>query len=139
MGAHHLDKSPSKGPNRVLGVVRFVRVNGGAPGRWHQRLITLVKLQPNDPYARFREMMCRTLEIAVAYVQLGVTALASIEFRYRQIQMVEELDKGKVATSSGELGFEVILCSAVVRRSGLCVCPALVSGSLQSLRERPPF
>jgi len=124
MEAYQFEDSPVRGPATVLWCVKFMRTNGGSPLGWHQRWMTITKLQPSDPYAAFHECNCRILELAVTYDQLGVTALASMEYVCRQIQMIEEKYKDKNTSTSSE-SFEASLYAGVTHRSGLCISPQL--------------
>ena len=115
--------SPVKGPVTVAWCCRFMRDHGGSPTGWHTRWVSLTRMQANDSYVILHDHFCKTLEMMVVYDQLQVGALAAAEYVTRQIQMVEEKYKDKVA--GGDDSLEQALFSGQAHRSGLCLCPAL--------------
>ena len=117
--------SPVRGPGTVLWVARFMKMHGGSPTGWHQRWVSITKLQQTDSGVALHEHFCKTFEIMVSFDQLAVGALASAEYCVRQIQMVEERWRDRVAGSADDLASEATLFSGSITRGTICVCPAL--------------
>ena len=115
--------SPVKGPVTIVWCCRFMRDHGGSPTGWHTKWLSLTRMQANDSYVILHDHFSKVLEMMVVYDQLQVGALAAAEYVVRQIQMIEEKYKDKVA--GAEDAVEQALFSGQVHRSGLCLCPAL--------------
>jgi hypothetical protein len=135
--------SPVKGPATALWCCKFIAEHGGSPQGWHSRWLSLVRLQPSDPYVQLHKMCLRTLEIMLTYDQLALSALASAEYLFRQVQMVEERYRDKVHGANSDSSLETNLFSGSVNKSGLCIAPPLsewianeLKGEAAILKER---
>ena len=127
--------SPVRGPCTVLWVVRFMKQHGGTPSGWHQRWMVNCRLQTTDSGVALHEHFCKTLEIMVCFDQLAVGALASAEYCCRQIQMVEERWRERVAGATDDLTAEATLFSGAFSRGTICVCPALQAWIAEELKK----
>ena len=99
---------------------------------WHQKWLTLSRLNNNDATVVAHEAWCKALEIMITYDQLSAGALASAEFIGRQIQILE--DKHRDKGTNADTQIETSLFAGARHRSGLCISPALAEWVAQEMR-----
>eukprot|EP00974_Lingulodinium_polyedra_P071510 6916795-Lingulodinium_polyedra.AAC.1 len=71
----------------------------------------------------------------VCFGQLAAGALGSAEYCVRQIQMVEERWRGRVAGAGDDLAAEATFFSGPLSRGAICARPTLQEGVTEELKR----
>ena len=127
---------PVRGPRTVRWVFAFMCDRAETPTAHHTRWRTMCRLQPQDAGVSLHECARRCLELLVTYDQVDVTNIAGAEILSRQVQLVEEKWKDRVAGSlpSGDIEHDShFYLGTSMSRGDLCACPLLQSWIAEQL------
>ena len=118
---------PIRGPRTCGWCLRFMAENAGTPRGWHQKWKTECKLTNTDGGVPLHEVCCEMLEALTVYDQVNVVNLAGAEHAARQLQLLEERWRDRVASSAEaqEVMQDMHLYSGRITRGNLCICPTL--------------
>ena len=117
---------PVPGPRTTIWCLKFMLENGGTPKGWHSKWKSECRLQPTDGGVAMHDAACSFLELGLCYDQLQLGNCAFAEQVCRQLQMVEERWKERMAPSDAldsETNMHLFLGQST--RGNLCIAATL--------------